>query len=547
MIFQPGLQPESDTSYLADRQEYHIYEHDGRPAGQYYSYDDLAGWILADLHDVCIDLGGAEIIFHARMIPFIVNRCERVTIRNFKITYTSPPFGAFEITDMDSSSFTVRTDGRFTAENGSLVMRSAEGIKNLGRDVTLIQPFDAVRRTPARYAATGLLHFGSSPQKFKNMPLPVTEAPPECAGANAIRFCTPPLPGWNIGQNLIFLTESREYVGIFLAASSDITIEQVRMRRVAGMGILGFLCRDIRISQVEAWCEPDCGDMLSINADGIHMLHCFGKITVEKCRFEHMMDDAGNFHGQFLPVLELSAESGDVIVTAEADLKWMNSSFYSIYDFLPRGAVLTVYKGRTPDIRGKIKIEENVWIGCTAMIRISSSGIIPLPGDHLLREDLFPEVTIRECVTGYNRPRGFLISTPKRTLVEKCVFRNSSVGLDFTGDMNYWCEATGVRNVLIRDNLFENCGHAGDGVAISAHPDYTAGDEACFHSGIKITGNTFRTFANTVARFDGCRNIVWEENRIERSHEYKPMEDEDGSEVVLSRCTDCTISLSRKK
>jgi hypothetical protein len=151
-----------------------------------------------------------------------------------------------------------------------------------------------------------------------------------------------------------------------------------------------------------------------------------------------------------------------------------------------------------------------------------------------------PEITIRRCRTGRNRPRGFLISTWRKTLIEDCYFNNCSVGIDFTGDNDYWYESGPAGDVTIRNNIFKDCGYCGADCSISASPHFQPSDKApCFHKNIKVIGNTFESFIDTAMHLRYCENIVYHDNHFVRSDAYPRRAS--GEQVILENCRNADI------
>ena len=83
---------ESDTTYIADRKQYDFYpSDDNEEIHCWWTCLNSSGaplravFVLRDLHDVTIDLGGAILMLHGRMLPFAVSGCKNITFRNFSI------------------------------------------------------------------------------------------------------------------------------------------------------------------------------------------------------------------------------------------------------------------------------------------------------------------------------------------------------------------------------------------------------------------------------------------------------------------------------
>ena len=72
-----------------------------------------------------------------------------------------------------------------------------------------------------------------------------------------------------------------------------------------------------------------------------------------------------------------------------------------------------------------------------------------------------PYVHFKNCRCGYNRPRGFLITTCKGALVEGCTFYNMCEAISMNGDADSWFESGPCNNIIIKNNNFDNAAYAG--------------------------------------------------------------------------------------
>ena len=53
--------------------------------------------------------------------------------------------------------------------------------------------------------------------------------------------------------------------------------------------------------------------------------------------------------------------------------------------------------------------------------------------------------------------RGILISTPGKVIVEDNYFATAGTPILIEGDTSHWFESGGTEDVLIRNNVFDNC------------------------------------------------------------------------------------------
>ena len=89
--------------------------------------------------------------------------------------------------------------------------------------------------------------------------------------------------------------------------------------------------------------------------------------------------------------------------------------------------------------------------------------------------------------------------------VENCDF---TLPILLTGDTNYWFESSPVRDLTIK-----NCRFIGERATIRIIPEFTPTKAAPFyHSGIKITDNSFDSVSPLYARY--AKDIVFKNNRI---------------------------------
>ena len=100
-----------------------------------------------------------------------------------------------------------------------------------------------------------------------------------------------------------------------------------------------------------------------------------------------------------------------------------------------------------------------------------------------------PKVKISGCNTGGNRPRGFLIATNKKAVVENCSFYNSECGVGVFADTDFWFEAGAVKNLIIKNCVFKNS-YGGGNSAVTISPSVTK-TEKFFDKKITVKNNVF--------------------------------------------------------
>jgi nitrous oxidase accessory protein NosD len=145
-------------------------------------------------------------------------------------------------------------------------------------------------------------------------------------------------------------------------------------------------------------------------------------------------------------------------------------------------------------------------------------------GDAVAEIRDYPELHIHDCKMRGNRARGFLLNCRGKTLIENNIFNVPGTALLFEGDARFWFEQAGVRDCVIRNNLFDNCnygvwGRATIEVAAGIEEKYRA--KSRYNRNILIEGNTFRCFDHyPVLKAYSVNGLVFRNNTIEYTHEY---------------------------
>ncbi len=535
--FYPGIEFESNTTYLGNAPEYHIYLDDTvKKSGKGYcksdQYLDIAIY-MENLENVTIDLNGATLILHGRIAPVIASHCSNIVFKNFNIDYDRPFYSQGEILAIDQSGIKLKWESAnfpYKVVDGIPFAVSETWEQPLNINHMLWQPFDTATNAPAENAGCILAVFGTN-EDDKNPPLPITHM--ELVSVEDDVFDikgTFPLT-WKPGMIVAMTHEIRDKNSILVEYCSEVTVANVRLLHGASMGFVSMFSRDISLRHFDMYLDERSKGLVTINADSIHAFHCSGKFLVEDCIFENMLDDAINIHGNYNLVDTCSGTSFTATVPGHGVgmIKWYNP-----------GDVLAIHKGRTQEIRNTVTVTETVYHENGNMIVTCDIPDCACPGD-IIENIAMPDITIRRCISGNNRPRGFLLSSGGKTLVEDCYFHNCSLGIHFTGDMTYWYESGPVKDVTIRHCHFRDCGYCGDSYVIAADPQVELTEAVPFyHSNILIEDNIFASFSRGLLRLNHCKNVTFRNNTIIHTNFYSTRDIEP---VLLNNCIDCTINI----
>ena len=465
-------------------------------------------FIFEDLNKITIDGQGATFIFEAGTFPFVGNRAKNVTLKNFNIAYVRPfhTEGTVVMVNKENHWFDLLIDREkypFRIEKGNFI--AVCGNYECTADVDfLITEYDPETKAMAFGQSPYVLHSGK----------PVDGK--ECIWAEEldngnVRFFTNtnlnPIPG-NV---LTFQNEGRKNCGIFFNRSENIRLENINIFECAGMGVVmqrtkNILLKNVAIrlrEEIEEGYDPK--RCVSITADATHFVNCMGTLELRDCRMMNMLDDATNIHGVYTLIKERISNDAVYVEYPHGNIQAYNSN-ESVY--------LVCINNMKRKYDSKIKSVEYVNERCDIITFDRELPEEIVDGFAVENVTAMPErVHISGCYTGHNRPRGFLITTCGKVLVENNTFCNPHCGIEMAADANFWFESGPVEDVEIRNNTFLPCGTVFHCDAITIVPSVPEGEEK-FHGKISIHDNEFITAhgglltANRVNLLDFYNNIV---------------------------------------
>ena len=160
-----------------------------------------------------------------------------------------------------------------------------------------------------------------------------------------------------------------------------------------------------------------------------------------------------------------------------------------------------------------------------------------------------PDLYVNNNTIRNNRARAALITTKGKVLVENNYFSSQMHGILIEGDNKAWYESGGVREVVIKNNVFENIGYGnGESYPLFASPMLTEeqklGTEK-YHFNITFSNNKVKSFNGYLVYAKSVKGLKIEENTIELSKDYPT-----GSEKAafeFDYCEDVLISKNKFK
>ena len=457
---------------------------------------------LAGLHDFVIEGAGTELLFTGFVSPFSLEHCRNITIRDLTIDFTRTFHSEGRVRAAGNGWLDLEFPDEYRCDLSDGCLRFLDDERRVYPYSSLLE-FDAERREPA---------FLADDYWLSGHTLPAERRPD-----GRIRIFRNDLKA-TVGNTMVFGAARRLNPAITLSDSQDIAILDVKIYHCGGMGVIAQRSRNIEIERLQVVPSPGKDRMISITADATHFANCGGRIRLIDCTFENQKDDAANIHGLYMPVAE-------AVGLKQIRVRWGHSGQYGV-DFLVPGMTVELVDNRTLETYARRTVDR---IDRLNKEHAAVTFTEPLPEnlrpDHLIAADEpGPDVLISGCRMSGNRARGLLIGSRGRVVIENNRFHIAGASILFEGDGNFWFEQSGVRDVIIRNNLFEN-GNYGSrswgSACIAVGSGIPQRQASRYHRNIRVEGNLFRVFDPRIVNLycvDGFR--FSEDNRIVRTQDY---------------------------
>ncbi|MBC8102554.1 MAG: right-handed parallel beta-helix repeat-containing protein [Cytophagales bacterium] len=478
---------------------------------------------LFGLHNIEVDGGGSEFVFHGSIIPFAVWDSHEVRLQNFTVDWERTFHSEVDVVEVraEAEESHASVDLRIPVAYPYVVQN--ERLLFLGEDGETCALQNALEFDPVRRETAFRVHDSYSLRNTHQ----ARELAPNLVRLTG-RFGTIPTPG-----NLLAIVHTgRICPGIAIGDSSDIEICDVTLHHAGAMGVIAQRTRNLRLTRVQVTPAAHKGRLISTTADATHFVNCSGQIELTDCLFEGQMDDATNVHGVY-------ARISRVVGRQQIEVELVHGQQVGIditqpgdaVEFVNRHDLLTYHQA---DVTSVERLNRKYSL-------LTFSGNLPdsvVPGDAVASTGWTADVTIRGCTSRRNRARGFLLSTPGRVLIEDNYFHSPGAAILIAGDANYWFESGAVRDVTIRGNHFDNCNFGVWGRAtIDVLPEIERDrrGSAMYHRGITLDANTFTAFDMRLLKAHCVDGLTITNNRIRASDQYPK-----GAEVLEPfEATDC--------
>ncbi len=518
----------------------HFYP-DGAEIRHYYISNNTAGdkpigIPIIGKKNITLDGEGAELIFHGRMLPVVIDECENITVKNLSIDCAMVLYSQAEIVEADKERTVLKYSDEFPCrvdEKGFFCFGSVEGER---QEVHSASPLALEFERSSRYP---LPH----PSSSKNPYFPYCGAPRDHGflsflyknvrlsqvGENLIEMHGNLGLTHSVGNILVQTFSTREFPAILINNSALTALSDINIYYTGGMGVVGQLCDGILLERVSVMPREDSGRVLSANDDATHFVACRGKLELSGCKLLCTMDDSCNIHGIYALCRKVE---GKKLTVGFGHNQQKGMRICRVGDSI---AVINLKNCTEPiavcRVLCETMVNENEYV-------LELDRNLPPIGELWAIENLSacPEIHIHGCECGLNRPRGFLVASRSRILIEKTKFYNMHQGINIACEQKDWFESGETRDITIRDCDFDNSAYAG-GCAITASPElYEEKPKNFFLGKIVIENNLFRQAERRIAKISGAEEVIIRGNRFICDSSLPSHGENDENGLIITDC-----------
>jgi len=391
----------------------------------------INGMKLENAAGITLDFGGATLVFKGFIEPIGLFGCKNITVKNLNIDFERPAFSEGIVLNARADCATVKVFDAFPIKGNEPVVSFQSYDKDTGL-LTGICPFVGVENL-------------------------------ELADEQTVKIISDQAKFLKSGD-LISIRHSYGYrPGISLKECENITIDNVKISGLTGMGTVSYRSKNIYFHRYQVM--PSQNRLMSISADGIHLVSTSGEVIIDDCSFESMGDDAVNIHSYYYTAAEKLDE-----YTVRAYIEHSYDEGYRYEDFPSKGDLMEFVHADTLEILGENTVKD---IGYDSQTR-ESIIVFESPVDEFdLKEILLsniskcPSVRMSSCNMYNIRGRAMLIQT-RNVLVEGNSFYHLTGHALHIDTAEPWMESASAQNVVIRQNRFKDCGHGATGYSSSS-------------------------------------------------------------------------------
>jgi hypothetical protein len=437
------------------------------------------GLLFKDINDITIQGNNTELMFHGSMTPIVFDHCSNVHMAGISVDFKRPVMSEITVSAIGGNHIEaiVHPDSWYSVDNGTLTWIGECGWSESQASAELAQQYDPT--TKRTWRSWNPVSTANSVQDLGNKKI-------------RFNYSGSPDSSCVIGHVYQIRNTSRIEEGAFIYRSRNVTWTDVNFYSAPGLGIVGQYSENLNFTRLNFSPRNGSGRTNASMADFMQFSGCKGNVEVINSNFFGAHDDPINIHGTHLRIVEKPAQN-QIIVRFCHNQSWGFDAFEvnDTVDFID-GLSLLPYESAI--VTGVTRVDDyNIQL----TLDISVPENMQIDCHYVENATWTPNLHVSGCTFESVPTRGILCTTRGRVLIENNSFKRLTMSaVLISDDANSWCESGFVRDVIIRNNIFDNCGNS----VISIEPSGPCTNpEMAVHQNITVTANDFY--------MDGTTNI----------------------------------------
>lgn len=480
---------------------------------------------LFDFTNFEINGNGSEFIFHGKMIPFIIEDCKNITVKNLSIN-CEVPFcleGKVVANNPAEKSFDIEVISPYKVQYGhlflSLEREDSPYEKKYGFRFAAPEKYDIqVGQNIVWNPETNAPYCNTAKFDVQQNSISAEEIEKGLIRLSGKMHNVPPIGSIFCSKGEYLFNRTSPAFRVF--KSNNLLFNNINVHHAGAMGLIAERCADITLDGFNVVLKEGEGRMVTTTADATHFCNCKGLITIKNSTFENMLDDATNIHGTYVRVNKVL---DNYRVAVETYHPHQNG-----YLFGEAGdSVQIIHKNTLIPTTAHLVLEKVERINEKISILTFNKSVKGKVDLYYGIENIswYASAVLENNTVRNNRARSFLISTPRKVVVRNNYFSSQMASLRITGDLGLWNESGPCDSLIIENNTFEDCVYGGNGAQsiIMIDPQYASKKdiEGKYSRDIIIKNNTFKTFDSSILLAISVDGLQFEENNIEQTNTYK--------------------------
>ncbi|MBQ8683833.1 MAG: hypothetical protein IJ518_04900 [Clostridia bacterium] len=444
-----------------------------------YRFSASKAMVLRDATNVVIDGQGSEFIFSTPHL-FYTRECETIEWRNLTI-------------DWDWDFYRLANLMKVVNKTGTYIDFELPEVETV--DIATLE-FGAMNSFDPKTLSAGV----ANGKEFWNM----TPSKVESLGGNKIRvYGLSSQSAMNVGE--IYLARNMTYKSHCFETSNsqNVTYRNVTIYSAPGMGfVFSNGTGHVMLKDCTIGLRPGTENKrrLSTRTDCVHALNTSGHIWIEGCDFSFAGDDGTNIHDNVAQVEKrISNTVLNITTTTQFEVGDTLSFLKSDYEPLNVTATITGKAGGqiTLDKALPASVQEDCIVVNT---RYNSS-------KYYIANNYYHD----------GRARGILAQASDGLIENNRFSHTQGASIRIVTDITTgsWSEGTGVDNLIVRNNTFENCNVNNWSPLIEIHANIN-GERPAYPvmKNITIEGNTFIDFPSALLDITSADKVTFKNNII---------------------------------